>query len=116
MPSFPMQSSQWIRLSTSSAAISSSPKRGSDSTTARWHTCGAALHFPISRCEKAGLKRQDNLESFYRATEAFMASRWLLAGAVALLGILSTQPSTHAQQTSIGTAVYEGARLIVGDG
>src|SRR5262245_9491258 len=45
-----------------------------------------------------------------------MASRWSLACAVALLGMLSAHPSTQAPQTSTGAAVYEGARLIIGDG
>src|SRR5262245_27708155 len=45
-----------------------------------------------------------------------MASRWSRALAIVLLGILSGQPSTHAQQTPSGSAVFEGARLIVGDG
>ena len=45
-----------------------------------------------------------------------MASRRSLACAVMLLGILSVQPSTQAPQTSGGAAVFEGARLIVGEG
>ena len=47
---------------------------------------------------------------------ALMASRWSPACAVVLLGLLSVQPSTHAQQSSSRVAVFEGARLIVGDG
>src|SRR5262245_1486062 len=46
-----------------------------------------------------------------------MAPRWLLGpfSVVVLLGIVAVQPSTQAQQTASGAAVFEGARLIVGD-
>src|SRR5688500_11369260 len=51
-----------------------------------------------------------------RRMEASMCGRWTV-GCVLVLGAMwSAQPGTQVAQTSRGATVYEGARLIVGDG
>src|ERR1051325_8670250 len=45
-----------------------------------------------------------------------MSRRWSVGGAALIVALWTTQPSSQVAQTSRRATVFEGARLIVGDG